>query len=342
MAIVWFDPINYATADLGKTYSAITAYSTVEAGQGYKGSNAISGTTVSSNGVAVGGLPASATYCTAFYFKRFITASSNAPLVIFYNGVNTEVTIAYNQGTGTLTASRGSATAIAVGTVPLSYGAHDLVEIEVTISDTVGVVKVNINGTPSINFSGDTKASTAGVPANISAIEFVHYSSSTTKTYLSHPIIYNKTGAAPTAFSGQHRISILTANANGTYSGLTNESGNSTNLYQSIDDSAPDGTTYIQGTTANTKATFGFSDLTGTPTTIYCLGMFPLLQTDDGGTKTFANMQVTGGTDYVQATQTVPAGQLYKPTIISTNPATSAAYTAANVNAIEAGVKIIS
>ena len=340
MAIVWFDPINYATADLGKTYSTVMAATTVDSGAGYKGSNAISASTLSSNGVVVGALPTSTTYCVAFYFKRF-SSTSNAPLVNFYNGANIEVTITYERATGTLFASRGG-TVVATGAVPLSYGMHDLVEIEVTVSDTVGVVKVNINGTPSINFSGDTKFTGSTIPANITAIEFVNYSAVSVKTYISHPIIYNKTGAAPTAFIGQHRIPILNANSNGTYSGLTNESSNSTNLYQSIDDSAPDGSTFIQGATANTKATFGFSDVSGTPSNIYALGMFPCLQTDDAGVKTFANMQVSGGTDYVQTTQTVPPSSKYMPTILYTNHATGFAYTVDNINALEAGMKVIS
>lgn len=141
---------------------------------------------------------------------------------------------------------RVGTTLVATGTKVLSTSEWDLVEIHIKIADSGGSIQTKVNGIDDINYSGDTKPSTA---TNISFIEFFG------NGHVFDDIAINDTsGAADNSWCGDGHVIALVPNANGDLSQLTGSDGNSTDNYQLVDETPSDAdTTYVEGSTVDEK-----------------------------------------------------------------------------------------
>jgi hypothetical protein len=219
-----------------------------------------------------------------------------------------------------------------------STGVWYYVECRVTLHDTAGSVEVRVDGTPVINSTGiDTKQSATGgyavcelsgaITADIDDL----YMCDTTGTY-------NKD------FLGDCRVESIfpqtDAVAAGTNHGLTPSTG--TDHGALVDDTAPNGDTdYNSGTTAALKDTYNFPNMASSGT-VKAVQLVIAARKTDQGTKTVCPVVRSGGTDYDGVTVTPPVGYVYLQQIYETDPNTAVPWTGAGVNALEAGLKIVS
>lgn len=111
--------------------------------------------------------------------------------------------------------------------------------------------------------------------------------------------------------------------------------------WQEVSETLCDGdTSYNSSSTVNAQDTFAMQALTTTPANIDAVQVRNAVRTL--GTNTYANVLKSGATTSVGATYTPASTYGYDLDIFTTDPNTSAAWTAAGVNAAKGGYKLLS
>ena len=262
----------------------------------------------------------------------FETAFSSAqPIAILWDSGTLQCDIRINTA-GNLLITRGGTT-LETSTSTFSLGAWYYIEFGVII-DNAGSWTVKVNGDNWLNGSDDTQAT-----ANAYANQFRLFGN-----VGGNPIniddLYVRAGSGALDFWGDCKVIALLPNANGTNSGWTRSAG--ADDYALLDEVTPnDDTDYISSATATQKTTVNLaaSGLTGT-----VKGIQTLLSAkkNDAGGRTINNVLRTYATDYDDATQHYLGNSyLYHMTIRETNPNTALAWTTAEIDALEAGVKLV-
>lgn len=305
-----------------------------------------------------GGYYASLTNANAGGYSKSFPAASQVflgfglnpvgnPLVNFYgdNGSTAHITIYRNPTTGVLEIHRGgySGTLLASGTQGLPLSSWFYVEISVTISDTVGEVHVRLNGsaTDEVSFTGDTK--NGGTNTTIDRIlintgTFVEGNG----TKLADLYLLNSTGPAPhNTFLGDVVVRTLSPSANGTYSQLTGSDGNQVDNYLLVDEHPYSGTDYAGSSTVGQKDTYGLTDLPGGISTVYAVQVSGFMMKSDGSLGSARYVLRTGGADYPGTTRALSTSAIGYYDLFTQNPATSAAWTPAEVSGLEAGMEVM-
>jgi hypothetical protein len=133
------------------------------------------------------------------------------------------------------------------------------------------------------------------------------------------------------------------ANANGTYSELTNSAGNHTDNYTYIDDQAG-GSDYVEATAADEKDTYGFNMDALPPDTDVSYGVFTV--------STYAKSSLAGvdgwnpyiryaGVDYPGAREALTTGYIGYNQAFATVVGGSTRWTQASLAAAEIGVQFV-
>jgi hypothetical protein len=253
------------------------------------------------------------------------------------NGVTNHLNLQYLSNNGTFGLYRGT-TQIAVSSIALPIGAWSFIEISATISDTVGAVEVRVNGNTALTFAGDTK--NAGTATTLDTVVFGCGTNNTSlnTTIVDDLYVLSSSGSAPlNTFLGPVRVQTLLPSGAGSSTQFTPVSGAN---YTNVND-VPDNTaTYVSDTVSGHRDTYAMDDLAAGSDIIYGVQQVMHAAALDVGTTTIKQAQKSGATVSYGATKTPSASILAYLDVFETNPATSAAYTQTEVNALEAGVQI--
>ncbi len=223
-------------------------------------------------------------------------------------------------------------TIIASQTYALTAGWH-YIELYVNIHDTTGSVTAKVDGVTVATFSGDTK--NGGTSTNADCILIGHPAASIAIDDL---YIANSSGAAPyNTFLGDVRVHTMSPNGAGASTQLTPSSGAN---YTTVDELPYSSTDYVAGNSPTLKDTYAMSDLPAGTATIYGLQTNVIAKKTDAGTIAVKPVIRSGGTDYAGTSTVLTAGDAIISDLRNQDPATSAAWTAAGLNGIEAGVEI--
>lgn len=217
------------------------------------------------------------------------------------------------------------------------------IEWKTLISNTGGTTEVRVNGKTVISATSlDTQvtanASWTGVTF-VPVIAFGSASYSIDDVYIS-----DGTGSAPyNDFLGDIRVECLfpqtDAVSAGSNAGLTPSTG--TDHGALVDETAANADTDYNGTaTAGTKDTYQYPNMVSAGD-ILCVHPLLLVRKTDAAPKTIAPVLRHSGTDYDGTTQSVGVKYTYLDQIYTQNPGTSAAWTAADVNALQVGMKSV-
>jgi hypothetical protein len=237
----------------------------------------------------------------------------------------------------------GGAVSIARGGVALATSATGLVtlntwnyfEFTTTISDTVGVASVKLNGVEVVTFTGDTK--NAGTSTNIDVVLFKSGTSGN-PYFWDDLYILNDLGSAPNnAPLGDVRV----------YNSVPTGAGNSTQLtpstgsnWDAVDELPPSATDYVQGSVIGNKDLYQLADLPAGIATIFGIQTTVMAKKTDAGARLLKHVVRSGGTDYADTAVALSTSDTTTTSVRQVDPATSAAWTLANVNAAEIGVEI--
>jgi hypothetical protein len=208
---------------------------------------------------------------------------------------------------------------------------------------SAGVLTIKIDGVTVLNLTGLNTGST-----DIGRIDFVMGVYSFTATSkIGNLWILNTTGSHSNTWpSGRMVVKALYPSANGTYTGLTPNSGSS--HYNRVSDAtADDDTSYNSGLSVGDKDSYAMTDLaTSGIAHIHGMQVTAIIRKDDINSKNFQLFTKSGSTEAFSTD--IAAGLLWAsttrdgtPQLLQTDdPNTGNEWAVTDVNALEAGVKI--
>jgi hypothetical protein len=259
---------------------------------------------------------------------------STTEIIKFMEGTTTHVAIHWIEGGFLGVYNNISSTLIAITAKPILKQDHwHWIECQVTISDTVGQVTIDVDGVNVLNTAAtlDTRVGATGV---CSRIEF---RSARVNGLWDDCYIATTTGGQITSFIGDARIDNIMPDGAGNYT----EFGTSTGTHwQDCDEIGPDGdTTKITSTAANQRDTFTHANLSAITTqTIHAVQQTAYAKHD--GTATNFRLKHRRTTDNDGASQAGGASYGYfREMWEQDQDAGPGAWTETNVNASEGGVE---
>lgn len=257
----------------------------------------------------------------------------------------------YGDGSGTLhitvrVNADGSIQVLRAGSVSLGQTAANLIPIDqyhyieakVTLSDTVGVVEVRLDGsaTPVLNITGaDTK--NAGTGTVLTAIQV---DVDAAASYIDDLYLLNGAGAVLNNFLGDTRVSYLSPSGSGTTQQLTANTGNNSQAVDEVGGGHDSATTYVSSATVDQFDTYAMADLPAGAGLAHGLQWIAVAQKSDTAVRSVAAMLRSGGTDYTGVDQVLSASWAMYSQLYELNPDGNVAWTPASVNALEAGGKV--
>lgn len=261
-----------------------------------------------------------------YYILTF--QDGNASSVQLYLRANNDWSVSVVRGDGTVLGT--SVAGVLPGT-----GIWYYVEFKAKIDNATGTYEVRINGVSKLSGSGaDTQNS-----ANAYATQIGFGSSSGLRC--DDVYVCDDSGAANNDFLGDCKVEGLLPSGAGTYAEWTPSAGSN---YQNVDDVGPhDGdSTYNSSSTANQRDLFAMGNLATSSGTVKGVKFVAVVRKDDAGSRSVALMSKSGTTETLETTQSCNDSYTIITALRETDPNTSAAWTISNVNALEAGIKLIS
>lgn len=351
MAILFIDGADhYASADTlkkwkGATQGTLGTDIVVHATEGRRGGGCLKlkerGSSTANNSIVTHDIGASVTtIIVGFAWKTSYAANppSTFALVELRSALGEQLSLRH-LSTGEFAISRGGTT---LGTVvPTSVTEYQYYELKATIDDTSGAYELRRNGVAILSGSNvDTKTQTdAGVNSvRLKGCAFNGGGGSNFQ-WLDDMYIADTAGSVNNDFLGDVRIDPIFPNGAGTHQSWTPSTG--TDHAALIDETAPNTTDYLTGSAAGSKETATLQDLSVNGA-ILAIQVNAALAKTDAGACTTKNLIRSGTTEANGAVFAPATGYLYSSSIHEADPATSAPWLTAAVNALEAGVEVVS
>lgn len=312
----------------GSSGGAINTY-------GAYGRNGTNGILIHSDGIITRALPANLQTVCFGAAIRFLTRPANSGIMYLSEpgGVHVYVAMladgsirAYNSALGVLGTSAPSVIA--------NTTAHFYVEVKVFIHDTTGSIEIRVNGntTPVLNLTAiDTKgtanayATVVGGPHSLSG--------SNVDMYVDDIYIADD-------FLGDVRIEALSPSGAGATTNFTPSTGAN---YQCVDEAATpnDDTDYVSSSVVNDKDTYAMGNLASVLGAVVAVAVTTYDRKDDAGARTHSHVTRLSGTEDTGAAFSPTTAYAFHQTVFTTKPG-GGAWSIADVNAMEAGLKIAS
>jgi hypothetical protein len=333
---------HYATADILQKWTARSGTSnSIVAGAGRGGGGCFRTGTTASNYLSKT-LDAQATWVVGFAFKPASAPSSTATILQFLDTATVHAELRMNTD-GTLGVARNG-TVLATSTNALTAATWYYVEIKVTIADS-GTYEVRVNGTSTgwiPSATGDTRnagnasanvirlGATTGVAINAD-IGDLYVLDGTDGTAAQ--------GAANNDFLGDVAVTALRPTGAGSSTQFTPSAGAN---WECMDDTSADGdTTYVESSTAGHVDLYAMGNLTASAPAKFIQVVHQWRKTD-AGTRTARPVVKSGSSTANGSTISLSDSFTMDHQIIGKDPATGAVWTNTAINAIEAGLEVIS
>ncbi len=339
MALRFIDGFDHYTTVAQLLYKYVetgsSSYVSLDAGR-RSGSNGIK--LYSSSGYVTKTLDDQATWIVGAAVKLGTFPTSTGSIFQFRDNTgNVQASLCVST-TGTLALYRGttSGTLLASSAGSLSVGAWNFIECKLTIADSGGYFEARVNGDVWATFTGDTKASSSIATANSIRL---YGMPSAAIVYYDDFYMCDGTGSIRNDFLGDVRVDTLFPSGAGASAQFTPTG--SANNWENVDDASPDeDTTYNVSDTVGNVDTFTFADLSTLNASVLGVQANVLARKDDAGTRLLKAVTRVGSTNYEGADLTLSDSYVDHRQIWAQNPATSANWTEAEINAAEFGYKV--
>lgn len=232
---------------------------------------------------------------------------------------------------GTLVGSAGATT--------LSTSTWYYIEFYVSIKDSIslGNAQLYINGVQELNLPATTDikntANSFADRVNISGGGFWSF-------YIDDFVVSQEADTTTPTFLGDRKVATLYPDGSGNYSDFTGSDGNSVNNYQLVDETLTDDNDYVTGDAVSFRDSYSFTNPSQTPTTVDAIQVVSNIRKDDTGSRTGRTFVRVSGTNYEGSDITLSTSYIMDCNLYTSNPNTTLAWTASDVNALEAGVKV--
>jgi hypothetical protein len=282
-------------------------------------------------------LPANyATFVCGFNFYTESLLSTTSIVGFLDNGTSQSYQIEVRgDGTGHIGVYRnGSLLGLSTNVLNSRMWYH--LEFKATISNTVGAYELRINGTSDGWVPPVTGANTRGQTHDY--VNGVALQTDTSGVWFDDFYFLDDSGGSANDFVGPQKIITIYPNAAGNQTDWT---GNYAANFANVNEFAADGdSTFNQASSAGAIDLFGFDNVpTGTINAIqHCIEA----RQDSGTARTLRSKTRIAGTNYDGSTVSLPGTHAILLQPASVSPATSAAWTASELNAAEFGYELVS
>jgi hypothetical protein len=209
------------------------------------------------------------------------------------------------------------------------------VEVSATISDTTGTVVVKVDGATVVTYTGDTK--NGGTANSVDMIEWQAYNGGGIHVWVDDLYIANDQGTINNDFLGDSRVYTLSPTGAGANTGWTPSTAPNWDCVNELPASSTD---YVFAGSAGLRDTYACADLPGSPAAVFGVNAVAIAKKTDAANRTVKTVIRRGSTDYVDTTGlALSTADNVAVGLRETDPSTSAAWTVANVNAMEIGVE---
>jgi hypothetical protein len=249
--------------------------------------------------------------------------------------INTDGTISVWRG------APGVGAVVATSALAIIPNVFYFIELRHVIDNVAGILEVRVDGAVWVTFAGDTQQ-TANATANAINLQTVTNFGGIFVT-ADHDDLYilDGTGAAPNnTYWGNTQIEALVPTGAGNYTEWTTLFGAPTH-WQAEDEVPPDeDTSYIESATLNQRDTFSMTNLSVVSATIPGIQVLMRGRTTLAGADNLARMIRHTATDNQGADVALQTSYNYIREIMETDPIAAAAWSVANINALEAGARV--
>jgi hypothetical protein len=341
MSLVFIDSFDhYVTADIDDKWTTSTS-AVISAGNGRNASKSLRLAGTASTVTKTFG-SAQASWVIGVAIKVSQLPNANGGFIRFLDAGTAQCALILNTD-GTLSVVRSTGTAVTGGdsVLALSTNTTYYIEWKVTIADSIsaGSCKVRVNGIDWITVAtGQDMKATANATANGLLIRGL--SGVTTFDY-DDLYVCDGQGSINNDFLGDVMVSVLYPDGAGNLTQWTPSTGAN---WQNADDAAPDDdTTYNSTAGAGNIDLYTLTDLATTPVSIKGVQWNAQIRKDDASAYVLNRVVRSGSTNYVGSVSIAPNTTYVNYTeVLELDPDTSAAWTYAGVNALEAGIKLVS
>lgn len=209
-------------------------------------------------------------------------------------------------------------------------------------STTVGTVEVWVDDTRWLNLTSVDNTNT--VNANVQSVRVGATSTlgSVAGTYMAvDDLAINDTaGSINNGQIHDGRVVLLKPNGAGSNTGLTRGGTDTGANWSQTNELPPSMTQYVFSATAAIRDTYALEDVPAGSWTVNCCEVLALAQNSDTGTGSLGLTVKSGATTNEGTAQNLGTGAQYFRQLYELDPNTSAAWTVANVSALEAGVTV--
>lgn len=277
------------------------------------------------------------TWIVGLAVNHQISDPDGVQILIWNDGVTNQMDLCWD-GLGHVRVRRNGTVVLATGTKVFNIGVWYYVELKIVFDDTVGAVQLKVDGVTDINLTNvDTKA-TSNPSANLLSLSG------------SNPVLYDDLyvldGSGPSPYNdflGDCRVETLLPNGDGNSSQLLGSDGNSVNNYLLVDEATQPNsdTDYVESATVGQKDTYAYGNLAVVSGTVYAVAPIPWAKKTDAGSRAICTVARLAGTEVDSGAIALPSSYTYYQDIRTTKPG-GGAWTIADVNAAEFGVKVVS
>jgi hypothetical protein len=233
---------------------------------------------------------------------------------------------------------RGSiGTVLATGTgAALTQGTWHYIEVEATINNSTGAVTVYVDGASYVSVSGTDTQGQAGSTMDTVRIYACAATSAFPNNFNFDDIYYCNTAAV----LGECRVDTLRPTADTADKDWSRSTGSDN--FALVDETQANGDTdYVSSATVGHLDFYTLGDLSITPTTIHAVQVNMLARKDDAATREIrtpirSNGTVANGTPRAMSSTYQIFGEIH-----AQDPDIAGAWTASAVNALEAGVEVV-
>jgi hypothetical protein len=284
-------------------------------------------------------LPTADTYIAGFAYKQRGTSDSmsDTQIFAFRDGSTEQVCLLVDTSKTSIYLTAGGTTR---WTQSIKHGDWHYIEIKTTIHNSTGSLYLKWDGEAVLSLTGiDTQVSGTAQITNF-LLGGTGGSYRTPNCAFDDLYVCDTSGSNNNDFLGDVRVQSIFPTGAGNTTQWTPSAGNN---YACVDDTTPNADTdYVSETTTGEKDTYAFGNVTPTSGTVKGVQVLIHNRKDDAGSRTIAPVYRPVSTDYDGTAVAVLDGYTYIREITEVSPATSAAWTIAEINGAEFGVKLVS
>ena len=265
----------------------------------------------------------------------------NESVATFWDGTTCKIQVTTNLD-GTLRVNNGAWTLLGTS-LAIPFNVWIFIEVKVVIHASAGSVEIRVNGDTLLSISGVVTSSAGNAYANLIGVGQPSGQSGTAVSAADGQLhtdwyMCDGTGTTNNDFLGDCVVECLLPTGAGAESQWTPSAGSN---YENVDEALANGDTdYNKSNTVGQVDTYAMTDLVSTTGIIYGVQKVNYVRRDNAGSRSVAPVLRISGTDHVGVSSSLGASYGYVREIEEVSPASGVAFTIAEVNAMEYGMKV--